>query len=77
MTQEQLFMLQKTMKTQNWQMKRLTKIILFLSKVNSWIPRLSNLLSHQFWNKKLITIPKMYSWSLEIIMPRGSLSYEP
>jgi hypothetical protein len=30
MRQEQLVMLQKAMKTQNWQMKRLTKIILFL-----------------------------------------------
>ncbi len=46
MTQAWLVTLQKAMKIQNQWLKRLTKMLLSLFKVNCWIPRLPNLSSH-------------------------------
>jgi hypothetical protein len=52
-------------------------MILSPFKVNCWISRFMYLPLYQSWDKKLITIPKLYLQSLKILKPRDSLSYEP
>jgi hypothetical protein len=65
------------LKMQIWQLKRLTKMLLSIFKVNCWIPRLPNLPSHWFQNKKVIIVPKLFLQSPRILKQNNSLSYKP